>query len=167
MSSDVLDKLCESFRTYHTPCVSFFDLLIKYCECLQIGGTPLVSFGHTYWIPPKLWNLRHLRCYYLRSYGTPRECHRTFGITPANIFTYKTLLVICFAIMRTPCNCVWNHRIILLNIYWNIEHLTWICMELLKTFVNVSRDFETYMNVSVSVGSIPLVNLYELMGHRW
>ena len=45
-------------------------------------------------MPPKLWNLRHLRCYYLRNYGTPRECLRTFGITPANIFTYKTLLVI-------------------------------------------------------------------------
>ena len=34
-------------------------------------------------------------------------------------------------------------------------------------YIDVSWDFETYsMNVSVSVGTIPLVNLYELMGHR-
>ena len=113
-------------------CTEFWNSL---CECLR-------SFYKILWMSP---DCRNTPCEFhthLLNTSLATVCEvmehlweyiRTFGITFVSIFTYTTLLVIRFGIMSTPCNCLWNHGIILLNIYWYMEHPMWICMEFCKT----------------------------------
>ena len=173
--SKIMEHHCECFRTFGITLVNIFTYKTLFVIIFGTMGTPyncLWNHGitllniywymeHPTWICMELWKTSYER---LSVFFFPGKVQGKPGLLKIVEKKKPELFQNC---SRFCLKFRAGFRKV--GIYQKKQRILLKTRSFQKTeYTDVSWDFETYsMNVSVSVGTISLVNLYELMGSRW